>query len=118
MENWSISARRTIFRAVAISVVVAIWSSSNLFAQINEVLGKVRQGAEQISANNPTYYLKSARAVEPNVCLYPNGDPTGVIGPLVFRNSFVAAPSCKEMRACTDVTPPPVQPKPSDCEVA
>ena len=94
-----------------------LFVSANAYAQLDGVLDKIRNGADQIGANNPTYYLKSAKAVEPNVCLYPNGDPTGIIGPLVFRNSFIAAPNCKEMKACTDVTPPPIEPKPSDCEV-
>jgi hypothetical protein len=57
----------------------------NAFAQLDAVLDKVRQSADQVNANNPTYYLKSAKAVEPNICLYSNGDPSGLIGPLVFR---------------------------------
>jgi len=93
----------------------AIFSSTNAFAQFDDVLGKVRQGAEQVGGNNPTYYLKSAKAVEPNVCLYPSGDPTGLLGPIVFRNSFVAAPNCKEMKACTEAVIPKDDPMPPNC---
>ena len=98
---------KTIVRVTAsVLAAGAIFGSTNAFAQLDEVLGKVRQGAEQVSGNNPTYYLKSAKAVEPNICLYPSGDPTGIIGPIVFRNSFVAAPNCKEMKACTEALIP------------
>lgn len=107
---------RTVARvAASLLVAGAICRSVDAYAQFDEVLGKVRQGAEQVSGNNPTFYLKSATAVEPNVCLYPNGDPTGVIGPVVFRNSFVAAPSCKEMKACRDVVIPADDPMPTSC---
>ncbi len=85
------------------------------FAQFDTVLDRVRQGADQVNSNNPTYYLKSAKAVEPNICLYSNGDPTGLIGPLVFRSSYVASPNCREFKACTDVAPPVDEPKPLDC---
>ena len=102
---------------IVVLTAALMFVSANAYAQFDGVLEKIRNSADQISANNPTYYLKSARAVEPNICLYPNGDPTGVIGPLLFRNSFVATPSCKEMRACSEVTPPPAEPKPADCEV-
>ena len=89
---------------VSASVVIigAIFGPTLAFAQLEDVLEKVRQGAEQVNRNNPTYYLKSAKAVDANICLYPSGDPTGLIGPIVFRNSFVATPNCKEVRACTE----------------
>ncbi len=80
---------KTIVRVTAsVLTAGAIFGSTNAFAQLDEVLGKVRQGAEQVSGNNPTYYLKSAKAVEPNICLYPSGDPTGIIGPVVFRKQL------------------------------
>lgn len=85
------------------------------FAQFGAVLDRVRQGADQVNANSPTYYLKSARAVEPNICLYSNGDPSGVVGPLIFQQSYVATPNCRELKACTDVAPPVDDPKPADC---
>jgi len=109
-------AKKTILR-VSASVLVTgvIFGSTNAFAQLDEVLGRVRQGAEQVSANNPTFYLKSAKAVEPNICLYPSGDPTGLIGPIVFRNSFVAAPNCKEIKACTEALIPADDPMPTTC---
>jgi hypothetical protein len=98
-------------------LVCLIWlvTSSPAFAQFDAVLDKVRQGADQVNANNPTYYLKSAKAVEPNICLYSNGDPTGVVGPLVFRSSYVAIPNCSEFKACTDVPAPIDEPKPAEC---
>jgi hypothetical protein len=116
MENLSKSAVQSIFR-ISASLLVAgtICGPTVAFAQLDEVLGKVRQGAEQVSANNPTFYLKSAKAVEPNICLYPSGDPTGIIGPIVFRNSFVATPNCKEMRACSEAILPPDEPMPTTC---
>lgn len=85
------------------------------FAQFDGVLDRVRQGAEQVSGNNPTYYLKSAKAVEPNICLYSNGDPTGLVGPVVFRSSYVATPNCREFKACTEVAQPMDEPRPLDC---
>src|SRR4030095_9621794 len=85
---------------------ICLATCETAFAQFDAVLDKVRQGADQVNANNPTYYLKSAKAVEPNICLYSNGDPTGLIGPLVFRSSYVASPNCREFKACTDVAPP------------
>jgi hypothetical protein len=107
---------RTVERVAACLLVAGgVCGSVGAYAQIDEVLGKVRQGAEQIGGNNPTFYLKSATAVEPNICLYPNGDPTGIIGPVVFRNSFVAAPSCKEMKACREVVIPADDPMPNSC---
>src|SRR5678816_2779278 len=105
-------------RAFAFAVclaTVAVGTSVNAFAQFDAVLDRVRQGADQVNANNPTYYLKSAKAVEPNICLYSNGDPTGVIGPLVFRNSYVAAPNCSEFKSCTDTPNPIDSPKPPEC---
>ncbi|HET9216851.1 MAG TPA: hypothetical protein VFR18_07725 [Terriglobia bacterium] len=92
-----------------------IGTSVIAFAQFDAVLDRVRQGADQVNASNPTYYLKAARAVEPNICLYSNGDPSGLIGPLVFQSSYVATPNCREMKACTDVATPVDEPKPSDC---
>src|SRR5678815_3888602 len=89
--------------------------SVNAFAQLDAILDKVRQSADQVNANNPTYYLKSAKAIEPNICLYSNGDPTGLIGPVVFRNSYVANPNCREFKACTEVATPVDEPRPSDC---
>jgi hypothetical protein len=89
--------------------------STSATAQFDAVLDRVRQGADQVNANNPTYYLKSARAVEANICLYSNGDPTGVVGPLVFRNSYVASPNCKDFKACTEVDVPADEPRPTDC---
>ena len=89
--------------------------STSASAQFDAVLDKVRQGADQVNANNPTYYLKSARAVEPNICLYSNGDPTGVVGPLVFRNSYVASPNCRDFKACSEVDVPEDDPRPADC---
>ena len=100
--------------AVCFAITV-IGTSSAAFAQFDSVLDRVRQGADQVNANNPTYYLKSAKAVEPNICLYSNGDPTGVVGPLIFRNSFVATPNCRDFKACTDVPSPIDEPRPSDC---
>src|SRR5262245_27191104 len=93
----------------------AISISSETFAQFGGVLDRVRQGAEQVSGNNPTYYLKSARAVEPNICLYSNGDPSGVVGPLVFRSNYVATPNCKEFKACNETAATVDEPKPLDC---
>ena len=101
--------------SASVLLIGAIFGSTNAFAQLEDVLGRVRQGAEQVSGNNPTFYLKSAKAVEPNICLYPSGDPTGLIGPIVFRNSFVAAPNCKEMKACTEAVLPPDDPMPTTC---
>lgn len=95
--------------------VTAIATSASAVAQFDAVLDRVRQGADQVNANNPTYYLKSARAVEPNICLYSNGDPTGVVGPLVFRNSYVAAPNCRDFKACSEVDMPVPEPRPLDC---
>ena len=107
---------KTILRVSASLLVAgAIFGSTNAFAQLDDILGKVRQGAEQVSGNNPTFYLKSAKAVEPNICLYPSGDPTGLIGPVVFRNSYVATPNCKEMKACTEALIPPDEPMPATC---
>jgi len=94
---------------------MTIATSVDAFAQFDAVLDRVRQGADQVNANNPTYYLKAAKAVEPNICLYSNGDPSGVIGPLIFRSSYVASPNCREFKACTDVAAPVDDPKPSDC---
>jgi len=102
------------FRKTAILAVCFTFSTS-AFAQFADVLDKVRQSADQVNANNPTYYLKSAKAVEPNICLYSNGDPSGLIGPLVFRNSYVAAPNCREFKACTDVAKPVDEPRPAEC---
>jgi hypothetical protein len=116
MEKTIMPSAKTIVRVAASALAAgAIFSSTNAFAQFDAVLGKVRQGAEQVSGNNPTYYLKSAKAVEPNICLYPSGDPTGLIGPVVFRNSFVAAPNCKEMKACTEAVIPADDPMPTTC---
>ena len=105
---------RTFAFAVCLATVT-IGASVDAFAQFGTVLDRVRQGADQVNADNPTYYLKAARAVEPNICLYSNGDPSGVIGPLIFRSSYVATPNCREFKACTDVAPPVDDPKPSDC---
>src|SRR5262245_27874768 len=102
-------------RVFVFVVCVAATAPSRAFAQFDSVLDRVRQGADQVNANNPTYYLKSARAVEPNICLYSNGDPTGVVGPLIFRNSYVATPNCRDFKACTDVAAPVDEPQPSDC---
>jgi len=102
------------FRKLAIFAVCFAFTT-NAFAQLEAVLDKVRQSADQVNANNPTYYLKSAKAVEPNICLYSNGDPSGLIGPLVFRNSYVAAPNCREFKACTDVAKPVDEPRPVEC---
>jgi hypothetical protein len=116
MEKTNMPSAKTIVRVTASALAAgAIFSSTNAFAQFDAVLGKVRQEAEQVSGNNPTYYLKSAKAVEPNICLYPSGDPTGIIGPVVFRNSFVAAPNCKEMKACTEALIPADDPMPTTC---
>ena len=116
MENKMMITARPILRVSASMLLTgAILGSSVVYAQLGDVLDKVRQGAEQVNANNPTYYLKSAKAVDPNICLYPSGDPTGLIGPIVFRNSFVATPSCKEMRACTEALIPPDDPMPNTC---
>jgi hypothetical protein len=116
MEKTNMPSAKTIVR-VSASVLAAgaIFGSTNAFAQFDAVLGKVRQEAEQVSGNNPTYYLKSAKAVEPNICLYPSGDPTGILGPVVFRNSFVATPNCKEMKACTEALIPADDPMPTTC---
>ena len=101
--------------AFAVCLVTAtLGTSVNAFAQLGTVLDRVRQGADQVNANNPTYYLKSAKAVEPNICLYSNGDPSGVVGPLIFHSSYVAAPNCRDFKACTDAAPID-DPKPSDC---
>jgi hypothetical protein len=97
---------------VAVATTIGVGAA---FAQFDGVLDRVRQGAEQVNGNNPTYYLKSAKAVEPNICLYSNGDPTGVIGPVVFRSSYVATPNCREFKACTEVAQPTDEPRPSDC---
>ena len=105
---------RTFAFAVCLATVT-VGTSVNAFAQFDAVLDRVRQGADQVNANNPTYYLKSARAVEPNICLYSNGDPSGVIGPLIFRSSYVATPNCREFKACTDSPTPVDDPKPADC---
>ena len=96
-------------------VAGVVCASTNAFAQFDDVLGRVRREADRVNANSPTYYLKSAKAVEPNVCLYSNGDPTGVVGPLVFRNSYVASPNCKEFPSCSEVKIPEDDPRPSDC---
>jgi len=118
MEKTKMLTRKNITRVSAsVLVTVAMFGSTSAFAQLDEVLGKVRAGADAVNASNPTYYLKSARAVDPNICLYPSGDPTGLIGPLVFRSSFVASPSCKEMRACTEAVMPPDDPMPTNCGV-
>jgi hypothetical protein len=108
-------SKTVIHLALWLLVAGAVFGSAGAYAQIDDVLGKVRQGAEQVGANNPTFYLKSAKPVEPNICLYPNGDPTGLIGPVVFRSSFVAAPSCKEMKACRDAVIPADEPMPTSC---
>jgi hypothetical protein len=105
---------RTFAFAVCLATVI-IGTSVDAFAQFEAVLDRVRQGADQVNANNPTYYLKAAKAVEPNICLYSNGDPSGVVGPLIFRSSYVATPNCREFKACTDVAAPIDDPKPSDC---
>jgi hypothetical protein len=96
------------FRKTAIFAVCFSFSTS-AFAQFDAVLDKVRQSTDQ------TYYLKSAKAVEPNICLYSNGDPTGVVGPLVFRSSYVAVPNCREFKSCTDVANPVDEPRPAEC---
>src|SRR4026209_485588 len=114
MED-SMKSETVVRVAASVLLAGAIGGSVIAYAQFDDVLGKVRQGAEQVGANNPTFYLKSAKPVEPNICLYPNGDPTGVIGPVVFRSSFVAAPSCKEMKACRDVVIPADDPMPTSC---
>ena len=107
---------KTILRVSAsILVTGALFGATNAFAQLDEILGKVRQSAEQVGGSNPTFYLKSAKAVEPNICLYPSGDPTGLIGPIVFRNSFVATPNCKEMKPCSEAVIPPDEPMPTTC---
>jgi hypothetical protein len=105
---------RAFVHVVCLATAIA-GTTASVFAQFDAVLDRVRQGADQVNANNPTYYLKSAKAVEPNICLYSNGDPSGLIGPLVFRSSYVAAPNCREMKACTEVAPPVDDPKPVDC---
>src|SRR3954471_23001560 len=116
MEKTNMPSAKTIVRITAsVFAVGAIFGSTSAFAQFEDVLGKVRQGAEQVSGNNPTYYLKSAKAVEPNICLYPSGDPTGILGPVVFRNSFVASPNCKEMKDCTEAVIPKDDPMPTTC---
>jgi len=105
-------------RTFAFAVFLAtamIGTSVDAFGQFDAVLDRVRQGADQVNTNNPTYYLKAAKAVEPNICLYSNGDPSGVVGPLIFRSSYVAAPNCREFKACTDVAAPVDDPKPTDC---
>jgi hypothetical protein len=102
-------------RFVACLFIAVGFMSEHAFAQFDGVLDRVRQGAEQVSGNNPTYYLKSARAVEPNICLYSNGDPSGVVGPLVFRSNYVATPNCKEFKACSETAAPVDEPKPLDC---
>jgi len=107
-------SRTTIF-VLGLATTIAIFTSVEYVAQFGAVLDRVRQGADQVNADNPTYYLKNARAVEPNICLYSNGDPSGLIGPLVFQSSYVATPNCREMKACTDVAAPVDDPKPSDC---
>ena len=102
-------------RAFAFAVclaTVAVGTSVNAFAQFDAVLDRVRQGADQVNANNPSYYLKAAKAVEPNICLYSNGDPSGVIGPLIFKSSYVASPNCRDFKACTEVATPVDDPKP------
>ena len=107
---------KTILRVSAsILVTGALFGATNAFAQLDEILGKVRQSAEQVGGSNPTFYLKSAKAVEPNICLYPSGDPTGLIGPIVFRNSFVATPNCKEMKPCSEAVILPDEPMPTTC---
>jgi hypothetical protein len=118
MEKTKMLTPKNIIRVSAsVMVTVAMFGSTSAFAQFDEVLGKVRAGADAVNASNPTYYLKSARAVDPNICLYPSGDPTGLLGPLVFRSSFVATPNCKEMRACTEAVIPPDDPMPTTCGV-
>lgn len=110
------SGNRTRLRVfAAVLVATMLCTSSSALAQLQDVLGQVRQGAQQINPNSPTYYLKSAKAVETNVCLYSNGDPTGLLGPLVFRNSYVATPNCREFRACSETSPIPEEPRPADC---
>jgi hypothetical protein len=99
----------------AAAFIGAMSISGETFAQFGGVIDRVRQGAEQANGNNPTYYLKSAHAVEPNICLYSNGDPSGVIGPLVFRSNYVATPNCKEFKSCNETKAPPDEPKPLDC---
>jgi hypothetical protein len=102
--------------AFAVCLVTVITGTPvALFAQFDAVLDRVRQGADQVNSSNPTYYLKAAKAVEPNICLYSNGDPSGVIGPLIFRSSYVASPNCREFKSCTEVAAPVDDPKPSDC---
>lgn len=103
------------FVLVACAAVATVAVSGEAFAQFDTVLDRVRQGADQVNANSPTYYLKSAKAVEPNICLYSNGDPTGVVGPLVFRSSYVATPNCRDFKACSEVAPPVDEPRPTDC---
>src|SRR5215471_18250507 len=110
-----LTAKTTLRVSASILVAGAIFGSTNAFAQLDDILGKVRQSAEQVGGNNPTFYLKSAKAVEPNICLYPSGDPTGVIGPIVFRNSFVATPNCKEMKPCSEAVIPADEPMPLTC---
>ena len=110
-----LTAKAILRVSACILLTGTIFGSTSAFAQLDEILGKVRQSAEQVGGNNPTFYLKSAKAVEPNICLYPSGDPTGLIGPIVFRNSFVAAPNCKEMKACTEAVIPADEPMPLTC---
>jgi len=107
--------RSKVFVYALCLVTASLGTAAVAFGQFGAVLDRVRQGADQVNADNPTYHLKSARAVEPNICLYSNGDPSGVVGPLIFRNSYVASPNCRELKACTDVAPPVDDPKPADC---
>jgi hypothetical protein len=109
---WRSSALRSV---AAAGFIGAMFMSGQAFAQFGGVIDRVRQGADQVNGNNPTYYLKSARAVEPNICLYSNGDPSGVVGPLVFRSSYVATPNCKEFKSCSETAIPADEPKPLDC---
>jgi len=110
------STGKSIARVLAsVTITGAVFGSTCAFAQLGDVLDKVRQGAEQVNPNNPTFYLKAAKAVDANVCLYPSGDPTGLVGPLLFHSSYVATPSCKEIKACTEAVIPPDDPMPTMC---
>jgi hypothetical protein len=64
-EVWNMRSKT--FALIVWAALAGGFMSRNAFAQLETVLDRVRQGADQINANNPTYYLKSAKAVEPNI---------------------------------------------------
>jgi len=58
MEKTKMLTAKTMLRiSASVLLTGAIFGSTNAFAQFEDVLGKVRQGAEQVSGNNPTYYM-------------------------------------------------------------